>query len=104
MVVIWNTSQVVKGGQISVVAKAHTDVDIKRMRIAAFDDTRFCCTVFFELLPYILLTVDYFLLLVHKALNENAHCTCSLQAVALLNYGIFLCCAVHLQIKYFFQN
>ena len=40
MVVIWNTSQVTKGGQVGVLSKAHTDVDIVRMRIASFDDTR----------------------------------------------------------------
>ena len=40
MVVIWCTERVAKGGEVSVVAKAHTDVDIMRMRIAAFDDTR----------------------------------------------------------------
>lgn len=40
MVVVWNTSQVTKGGQVFVVSKAHTDVDIERMRIASFDDTR----------------------------------------------------------------
>ena len=40
MVVIWNTDRVSKGGQVSVMAKAHTDVDIVKMRIAAFDDTR----------------------------------------------------------------
>lgn len=40
LVVIWNTSQVTKGGQVGVMAKAHTDVDIERMKIAAFDDTR----------------------------------------------------------------
>lgn len=40
LVVIWNTSQVLKGGQVSVLAKAHTEVDIVRMKIAAFDDTR----------------------------------------------------------------
>ena len=41
MVVIWNTDRVHKGGQVSVMAKAHTDVDIVRMRISNFDDTRF---------------------------------------------------------------
>lgn len=40
MVVTWNTHYVTKGGDVSVMAKAHTDVDIVRMRIAAFDDTR----------------------------------------------------------------
>jgi len=40
MVVIWNTSQVTKSGQVSVMSKAHTDVDIERMRVASFDDTR----------------------------------------------------------------
>ena len=41
MVVIWNTERVTKAGEVSVLAKAHTDVDIVRMRLAAFDDTRF---------------------------------------------------------------
>ncbi len=41
MVVIWNTENVSKGAQVSILAKAHTDVDIVRMRIAAFDDTRY---------------------------------------------------------------
>ncbi|KAK2180206.1 hypothetical protein NP493_453g01010 [Ridgeia piscesae] len=40
MVVIWNTDRASTRGQVSVMAKAHTDVDIVRMRIAAFDDTR----------------------------------------------------------------
>ena len=40
MVVTWNLDRVTKGGQVTVMAKAHTDVDITRMRIAAFDDTR----------------------------------------------------------------
>ena len=48
MVVIWNTERVHKGGQVSVIAKAHTDVDIVCMRIASFDDTRH--------VPYILFT------------------------------------------------
>ena len=41
MVVIWNLNRVEKGGQVSVMAKAHTEVDIGRMRISAFDDTRY---------------------------------------------------------------
>ncbi|CAH1794798.1 unnamed protein product [Owenia fusiformis] len=40
MVVMWNTSCVHKGGEVTVMAKAHTEVDILRMRIATFDDTR----------------------------------------------------------------
>ncbi len=40
MVVIWNTERVTKGGEVSVMAKAHSEVDIVRMKIAAFDDTR----------------------------------------------------------------
>ena len=40
MVVIWNTANAMKGGHIPVIAKAHTEVDIVRMRIALFDDTR----------------------------------------------------------------
>ncbi|XP_052262541.1 WD repeat-containing protein 90-like isoform X2 [Dreissena polymorpha] len=40
LVVIWNTSKVGKSREVTVMAKAHTDVDITRMRLAAFDDTR----------------------------------------------------------------
>ncbi|XP_053384270.1 WD repeat-containing protein 90-like isoform X2 [Mercenaria mercenaria] len=40
MVVIWNTSKVSKTREVTVMAKAHTDVDIFRMRVAVFDDTR----------------------------------------------------------------
>lgn len=41
MVVIWNTSKVSKTREVTVMAKAHTDVDISRMKVAAFDDTRY---------------------------------------------------------------
>ncbi|KAM4697701.1 WD repeat-containing protein 90 [Rhinophrynus dorsalis] len=40
MVVVWNTSQASRGGEVVVLAKAHTDVDIQTMKIAFFDDTR----------------------------------------------------------------
>uniref|UniRef100_A0AAR2K9A7 WD repeat domain 90 n=1 Tax=Pygocentrus nattereri TaxID=42514 RepID=A0AAR2K9A7_PYGNA len=40
MVVVWNTQRVDKGGVVTVMAKAHTDVDIQTMKIAFFDDTR----------------------------------------------------------------
>ncbi|KAM4024166.1 LOW QUALITY PROTEIN: WD repeat-containing protein 90 [Anomaloglossus baeobatrachus] len=40
MVVVWNTSQAARGGEVVVLAKAHTDVDIQTMKIAFFDDTR----------------------------------------------------------------
>ncbi|XP_056153043.1 WD repeat-containing protein 90 [Lampris incognitus] len=40
MVVVWNTSHVHRGGQVSVLAKVHTDVDIQTMKVASFDDTR----------------------------------------------------------------
>ncbi|KAG8432147.1 hypothetical protein GDO86_016689 [Hymenochirus boettgeri] len=40
MVVVWNTSQAIRGGEVVVLAKAHTDVDIHTMKIAFFDDTR----------------------------------------------------------------
>ncbi|XP_026782452.3 WD repeat-containing protein 90 isoform X1 [Pangasianodon hypophthalmus] len=39
-VVVWNTQRVLKGGVVSILAKAHTDVDIQTMKIAFFDDTR----------------------------------------------------------------
>ncbi|XP_019363134.1 PREDICTED: WD repeat-containing protein 90 isoform X1 [Gavialis gangeticus] len=40
MVVVWNTAQVNHGGEVAVLAKAHTDVDIHTLKIAFFDDTR----------------------------------------------------------------
>ena len=40
MVVVWDISHAVRGGEVSIIAKAHTDVDICRMKIAQFDDTR----------------------------------------------------------------
>lgn len=40
MVVIWNTSKVMKNREVTVMAKAHSDVDILRIKIASFDDTR----------------------------------------------------------------
>ena len=40
MVVVWDTSRCGKSGEVSVIAKAHTDVDISRIKIAPFDDTR----------------------------------------------------------------
>ncbi|XP_076207547.1 WD repeat-containing protein 90 isoform X3 [Aptenodytes patagonicus] len=40
MVVVWNAAQVTRGGEVAVLAKAHTDVDIQALKIAFFDDTR----------------------------------------------------------------
>ncbi|KAM3859558.1 LOW QUALITY PROTEIN: WD repeat-containing protein 90 [Diretmus argenteus] len=40
MVVVWNTLHVIKGGEVTVLAKAHTEVDIHTMMVAFFDDTR----------------------------------------------------------------
>nr|XP_004562530.2 WD repeat-containing protein 90 isoform X1 [Maylandia zebra] len=40
MVVVWNTLNVSKGGEVSILAKTHTDVDIHTMKVAFFDDTR----------------------------------------------------------------
>uniref|UniRef100_A0A670K2Y4 WD repeat-containing protein 90 n=1 Tax=Podarcis muralis TaxID=64176 RepID=A0A670K2Y4_PODMU len=40
MVVVWNTVQVNHGGEVVMLAKAHTDVDIQALKIAFFDDTR----------------------------------------------------------------
>ncbi|KAF7204596.1 WD repeat-containing protein 90 isoform X2 [Nothobranchius furzeri] len=40
MVVVWNTLNVSKGGEVTVLAKAHTEVDIGTMKVAFFDDTR----------------------------------------------------------------
>ncbi|MBN3306420.1 WDR90 protein, partial [Amia calva] len=40
MVVVWNTQRAKSGGEVVLLAKAHTDVDIQTMKIAFFDDTR----------------------------------------------------------------
>uniref|UniRef100_A0A493TKZ4 WDR90/POC16 second beta-propeller domain-containing protein n=1 Tax=Anas platyrhynchos platyrhynchos TaxID=8840 RepID=A0A493TKZ4_ANAPP len=40
VVVVWNTAQVTCGGDVVVLAKAHTGVDIQTLKIAFFDDTR----------------------------------------------------------------
>ncbi|XP_039991620.1 WD repeat-containing protein 90 isoform X3 [Xiphias gladius] len=40
MVVVWNTLNVSKGGEVTILAKVHTDVDIHTMKVAFFDDTR----------------------------------------------------------------
>uniref|UniRef100_A0A672TSY4 WD repeat domain 90 n=1 Tax=Strigops habroptila TaxID=2489341 RepID=A0A672TSY4_STRHB len=40
MVVVWNTAQVTQGGEVAMLAKAHTDVDIQALKITSFDDTR----------------------------------------------------------------
>uniref|UniRef100_A0A3B4T9G9 WD repeat domain 90 n=1 Tax=Seriola dumerili TaxID=41447 RepID=A0A3B4T9G9_SERDU len=43
MVVVWNTLNVSKGGEVVILAKAHTDVDIHTMKVAFFDDTMVSC-------------------------------------------------------------
>ncbi|NWX47799.1 WDR90 protein, partial [Steatornis caripensis] len=40
VVVVWNAAQATRGGEVAVLAKAHTDVDIQALKIAFFDDTR----------------------------------------------------------------
>ncbi|NXU76574.1 WDR90 protein, partial [Oreotrochilus melanogaster] len=40
VVVVWNAAQVTHGGEVAMLAKAHTDVDIQTLKIAFFDDTR----------------------------------------------------------------
>ncbi|VTJ61782.1 Hypothetical predicted protein [Marmota monax] len=40
VVVAWSTSQVGRGGQVVVLAKVHTDLDIQAFRVAFFDGTR----------------------------------------------------------------
>ena len=40
-VISWNTSKVSKTREVTVMAKAHTDVDILRKKVATFDDTRY---------------------------------------------------------------
>ena len=42
MIMVWDVSHAIRGGEVSIVAKAHTDVDIQCMRIAEFDDSRYC--------------------------------------------------------------
>lgn len=55
MVVVWDVSHAVRGGEMSIIAKAHTDVDICRMRIAEFDDSRYC-----QLIIYLLKIIIFF--------------------------------------------
>ncbi|XP_066496904.1 WD repeat-containing protein 90 [Tiliqua scincoides] len=40
VVIVWNTVEVTHGGEVVMLAKAHTDVDIQTLKIAFFDDTR----------------------------------------------------------------
>uniref|UniRef100_A0A3Q3MJ41 WD repeat domain 90 n=1 Tax=Labrus bergylta TaxID=56723 RepID=A0A3Q3MJ41_9LABR len=40
MVVVWSTLNVSKGGEVTTLAKAHTDVDINTIKVAFFDETR----------------------------------------------------------------
>ncbi|XP_023663948.2 WD repeat-containing protein 90 isoform X2 [Paramormyrops kingsleyae] len=40
MVVVWDTQRAASGGEVLLLAKAHTDVDVQAMKISAFDDTR----------------------------------------------------------------
>ena len=46
-VVVWNTARVASSGEVGVLAKAHTDASIERMRVAAFDDSRYHSTQFY---------------------------------------------------------
>lgn len=39
-VVVWDMSSIVSSGEVRVVAQAHTDVSIKRMRLSFSDSTR----------------------------------------------------------------
>lgn len=41
MVVVWNTLNVMKGADVTVLAKAHTDVAINTMKVTSFDGTRY---------------------------------------------------------------
>ncbi|CAJ1080870.1 WD repeat-containing protein 90 isoform X1 [Xyrichtys novacula] len=40
MVVVWNTVNISKGGEVTILAKANTDVDIHTIKVAYFDETR----------------------------------------------------------------
>lgn len=62
MVVVWDVSHAVRGGEMSIIAKAHTDVDICRMRIAEFDDSRYCKLLITEnthLFLYLSITLSF---------------------------------------------
>lgn len=52
MVVVWNTLNVMKGADVTVLAKAHTDVDINTMKVTCFDDTRYLSFFIFVLIYY----------------------------------------------------
>ncbi|KAJ8037449.1 WD repeat-containing protein 90 [Holothuria leucospilota] len=44
LVIAWNTARVSRSSEVSVLAKAHTDVEIIRMKVAPFDESSFACT------------------------------------------------------------
>lgn len=52
LVVVWNTLNVSKGEDVTILAKAHTDVDIFTMKVAFFDDTRYPLFPMFVFLMY----------------------------------------------------
>ena len=68
MVVVWDVSHAIRGGEVSIIAKAHTDVDIQRMRVAEFDDSRYCLNfnylqfnllfLFFPITPSLTLRIE----------------------------------------------
>lgn len=40
MVAVWNTSRVMKCSEVTLIAKAHTDVDIAGIKMSPADDIR----------------------------------------------------------------
>lgn len=56
MVVVWNTQNVRRDGDVSVLAKVHTDADIGTMKVASFDDTRFLNSTF--MVPFLMLSLS----------------------------------------------
>lgn len=56
MVVVWNTLNVLKGADVTVLAKAHTDVDINTMKVTCFDDTRY---LLFFIFVFNLLSIQF---------------------------------------------
>ena len=58
-VVLWDTSRLRFSGEVSVLTKAHTEASIKRIRVAAFDDSRYWYATEWELQINDLMLMDY---------------------------------------------
>lgn len=45
---VWNTSRTLKGGDVNLMAKAHTEVDVLTLKVSPADDTRLVLVIVME--------------------------------------------------------